>query len=254
MRILRALQGLGIGGLRGLRPALTWSWCPVCEAKRPLVRLADDEMLVRCAGCGSSAVTLSIVAVLREVGATLRQPLAASSVYELSCRGALHRYLRGRVGALTCSEYFADTAPGTERDGIPCQDVQRLTFADERFDLCTSTEVFEHVPDDLAGFREIHRVLKPGGLMILTVPLSGAPRTQERARVAPSGEIIHLLPPHYHLDPAKGGVDVLVFRDYGEDLTERVRAAGFVSARFHHPTTAVPWGHARRILVATKGG
>jgi ubiquinone/menaquinone biosynthesis C-methylase UbiE len=32
--------------------------------------------------------------------------------------------------------------------------VQRLSFADASFDLCTSTEVFEHVPDDRAGLRE----------------------------------------------------------------------------------------------------
>jgi hypothetical protein len=41
------------------------------------------------------------------------------------------------------SEYFNEVAPGAWRDGVQCQDVQRLTFADASFDVCTSTEVFD---------------------------------------------------------------------------------------------------------------
>ena len=52
-----------------------------------------------------------------------------------------------------------------------CQDVQHLTFDDAEFDICTSTEVFEHVPDDIKGFKEIYRVLKDDGVFIFTVPI-----------------------------------------------------------------------------------
>jgi SAM-dependent methyltransferase len=48
--------------------------------------------------------------------------------------------------------------------------VERLPFADDRFDLVTALDVMEHLDDDLAGFKEIQRVLKPGGRALVLVP------------------------------------------------------------------------------------
>lgn len=48
--------------------------------------------------------------------------------------------------------------------------VVELPFADGVFDLVTSLDVIEHVDDDLSALREMRRVLKPGGLLLLTVP------------------------------------------------------------------------------------
>ena len=45
-----------------------------------------------------------------------------------------------------------------------------LPVADAAVDLVTSFEVLEHVPDESFALREIHRVLKPGGEIILSVP------------------------------------------------------------------------------------
>ena len=45
-----------------------------------------------------------------------------------------------------------------------------LPFQDNKFDLVLSTQVFEHVKNPFALMRELHRVCKPGGLIILTVP------------------------------------------------------------------------------------
>jgi SAM-dependent methyltransferase len=104
--------------------------------------------------------------------------------------------------------------------------VQRLSFGDGSFDVCTNTEVFEHVPDDLQGYREIRRVLAPGGVLLFTVPLHDAERTVERARLE-NGVLIHLLPPEYHEDNIRGRNKVLVYRDYGRDIVERLRTAGF---------------------------
>ena len=41
---------------------------------------------------------------------------------------------------------------------------------DEQFDIVISTEVIEHTPDPRRAIREMHRVLKKNGILVLTVP------------------------------------------------------------------------------------
>ena len=45
-----------------------------------------------------------------------------------------------------------------------------LPFEDESFDLVMSIEAFHYVPDPHAAAREISRVLRPGGIVLITVP------------------------------------------------------------------------------------
>lgn len=51
---------------------------------------------------------------------------------------------------------------GFEQGGLP--------FASETFDLVISEEVFEHVHDQLPMWRELHRIMKPGGIAIHVFP------------------------------------------------------------------------------------
>lgn len=46
-------------------------------------------------------------------------------------------------------------------------DVQALQFGDASFDSAVGTFVFCSVPDPVAGLREVRRVLKPGGTLLL---------------------------------------------------------------------------------------
>jgi SAM-dependent methyltransferase len=49
-------------------------------------------------------------------------------------------------------------------------DACRLPFEDNSFDVTLATDVLEHLEDDHQAAREIARVLKPGGLGVITVP------------------------------------------------------------------------------------
>lgn len=175
----------------------------------------------RCLRCLATPIHRAVGLVI----AGLNLPMN-SRVYELSSRGALVRYLRSKFSQVYLSEYYDDTPRGTLRRGVPCQDVQALLMADSTFELVTSTEVFEHVPDDSRGFSEICRVLRPGGQFVFTVPLLEEGATVERARREADGSVTHLTQPEYHSDRLRGTGRVLAFRTYGRDICRRLATAG----------------------------
>jgi SAM-dependent methyltransferase len=49
-------------------------------------------------------------------------------------------------------------------------EAEKLPYENGTFDLVTGLDVVEHLDDDLAGLREMHRVLKPNGRILLFVP------------------------------------------------------------------------------------
>ncbi len=170
-------------------------------------------------------------------------------VYELSTQGPFFRYLCRKFQSVTGSEYWPDVPPGDWRDGYQCQDVQMLTYADDSFDLMTSTEVFEHVAVDMQGFREAHRVLAPDGLMVFTVPIALRRRTIERA-IVKDGEIHHIEEPEYHDDHIRGRKRVLAFRSYGADIVDRLLEAGFRHASINKMAMGHFDGEGRAVIVA----
>lgn len=54
-------------------------------------------------------------------------------------------------------------------------DVNKMPFKSNYFDKIIMSEVAEHLPDDVKGLKEVFRVLKPGGYLILTVPNKNYP-------------------------------------------------------------------------------
>lgn len=49
-------------------------------------------------------------------------------------------------------------------------DITSIPAHDSSFDVVLCTEVLEHVPDSLAALRELTRLVRPGGQLIITVP------------------------------------------------------------------------------------
>ena len=49
-------------------------------------------------------------------------------------------------------------------------EAEQLPYDDGSFDLVTGLDVVEHLDDDVAGLREMRRVLRPGGYALLFVP------------------------------------------------------------------------------------
>jgi len=100
-------------------------------------------------------------------------------------------------------------------------DLSRLALHDESLDILLSSDVFEHVREDEPAWREVQRVLKPGGYVVLTVPAVGEfEKTEVRVEVR-DGEDVHVMEPEYHAEYT------LVYRNYGMDLLEKLADSGF---------------------------
>lgn len=153
-------------------------------------------------------------------------------VYAMEQTTAVYAFLKRSYPNLIGSEFLGDAIPlGSENAaGIRNEDATRLTFASGSVKAVLSFDVFEHIYDYRAAFRESFRVLAPGGVMIFTVPFAArSAQNIERAILNPGGDITHLLPPEYHGDPLSTG-GVLCFRHYGWQMLRDLRDVGFSEA------------------------
>lgn len=81
--------------------------------------------------------------------------------------GGLVRYAKNRgIDIVGFDEGWAASL-GRE-DGTQILTASELSETEGMFDFCSAIEVFEHIADPLAAFRQIRRVLKPGGILFLT--------------------------------------------------------------------------------------
>lgn len=180
---------------------------------------------LRCPNCGLTNRTRATIHVVTR----LLRARPTSTIYLTEQRTGLFRWMDGRFRSLVGSEFFGDRLPYGACDdaGVRNEDITRLTFADGTFDYVISLDVLEHVPDYRAALRELQRVLKPGGRLLLSVPFrSDLERNLVRARIDAQGEIEHLEPPEYHGDPIRPR-GCLAFYHYGWELLDRMSEAGF---------------------------
>ena len=93
-------------------------------------------------------------------------------------------------------------------------DLTALDLPDACMSLVWCSHVLEHILDDHAAMREMHRVLVPGGRAIIQVPIDGE-RTREDASLTTDAQRLAAFGQSDHV------------RMYGTDIESRLRSAGF---------------------------
>lgn len=187
--------------------------------------------------CAQCRLNNRMRAVLHYFYARLR-PRRDSLIYLTEQITIMHTMLKRRHPFLIGSEFLGDKVePGALWNGfqghpdIRNEDFMRLSFPDSGFDFVLSLDVLEHVPDDLAAFREAVRVLRPGGTFLFTAPFINSRETGiVRAEIGSDGAIVHHLAPEIHGNPLDRENGSLAFRTFAWDMIDNLKSCGFADA------------------------
>jgi SAM-dependent methyltransferase len=155
------------------------------------------------------------------------------AVYETAAYNIFRNAKLRRLPNYVISEYFQTAPFGTFVKGVRNENLECLTFSDNRFDLLINSDVLEHVNDLDKALSEIKRVLKPGGYHVFTIPVDEELQTsQTRARVV-NGRLEHVLEPVMHGDSIRNG-GILAFKDFGRDVLDYISRDGFACKEYRY--------------------
>jgi SAM-dependent methyltransferase len=76
----------------------------------------------------------------------------------------------GEVHGIELDPEAAEVARARHAGEVMIGRLEELPWDEATFDLITCLDVIEHTPDDRATLRELRRVCKPGGWLLVTVP------------------------------------------------------------------------------------
>lgn len=191
-----------------------------------------------CSHCGVSLRTADVARVLVDtMGGGKRYETLAACVEDFADLQILNMFSEGRIHeslkemkSYSFGEYFDNIKSGNFYNGVQCIDLQNIPFADHSFDIIVTEDILEHVEDIEKAFREINRVLKVGGALILTVPIH-----EKNITISRKGNENKV----YHGDPLREK-GALVVTDFGNDIIEMLRDFGMdarevVAHRFFEP-------------------
>jgi hypothetical protein len=206
-RVTKAMQRkLQCWQLRGARVE-----CPLCAFQGE--RLADGSWHVRsvCPRCSAETrhrLLAAALTLLPEYGCD--ELLAGKRVMHFAPEKVFRKFILAQAGLYASADLL--------RGDVDFQlDISCMPeIEDGSFDCCIACDVLEHVPNDRAALSELHRVLSPGGTAIITVPQKNhAATTYEDATITTPRGRTRAFGQHDHV------------RIYGDDVVERMRAAGF---------------------------
>ncbi|HXG56706.1 MAG TPA: methyltransferase domain-containing protein [Vicinamibacterales bacterium] len=166
---------------------------------------------VLCPSCGSQIRHRLLAQALGPKGPAASLALDGARVLHISPEYCLSLIFKPRASQYVRADY------ATPDCDIRVDITDMSAISRGSFDIVIACDVLEHVRDDLAAMREVHRVLRPGGTAILSVPQFDGDEPTLEAPSVDSPEARQRL---------YGQTDHE--RNYGSDFGDRLRDAGFI--------------------------
>jgi SAM-dependent methyltransferase len=176
--------------------------CNVCgwrgHAFYPSTGPGYHDLGVICPGCGCLDRHRSLLALL----------LNKTDIFFNVQRVVEVAPMRGFEALMRLQPYLDYTSFDLERHAMEHGDITAMRYETDSQDYFLCFHVLEHISDDGAAIKEIHRVLRPGGAAILQVPLDWHVEATREYDAPDPREVGHV-------------------RRYGRDFSDRLAQAGF---------------------------
>lgn len=190
--------------------------CPCCGSTETFLTNRGRPS-AQCPNCRAKERDRLLVLALTEV---IRLRGSFRAVLHVAPEARVRAFLAPRVETYVATDLTRGVS-SYAGELSAAADLTRLPFRPESFDLVLASHVLEHIPDDRAAVREIHRVLRPGGIALLPVPIThGGPTIEYDA-------------PHPH--------EEMHVRAPGLDYFRRFEESGF--AVVVRRSSDYPWEH-----------
>jgi SAM-dependent methyltransferase len=188
--------------------------CPICGYHGVFISVGHPSRWdARCPQCGSRERHRLTHLWVTEGGG---DKLAGRRILHFAPEKAVMRRMRDNP--------LYETADLHQKGVTHQADITRMPLRDSSYDVIMAHHVLEHIDDDRRAMRELFRLLTPGGVAILSVPLNASRRdTYENPRIAMPEERFA----HFSGDDHK--------RYYGLDFADRLTAVGFVVETYRLP-------------------
>lgn len=203
-------------------------YCAICDRKTIFIEQAEwlrDHYV--CIYCNSIPRNRALIRVLDTYYPSYRKMI----IHESSPCGPCSDKLNNECEQYIPTHYWPDIPPGEFKQGIRCENLERMTFQDNVFDLFITQDVLEHVINPEKAFVEIARTLKPGGAHVFTVPWYYWKDTLVRA-TEKDGVVNYLEEKIYHGNPIDTNGS-LVATEWGNDFVDLIYRTSGMTTTVH---------------------
>ena len=218
----RRLAGAWLADRRQFRGGRLPRTCPICGYHGMFISVGHPGRWdARCLTCGSRERHRLLHLWITEGGG---DKLAGKRILHFAPEKAFMRRMRGNP--------LYETADLLQSGVTHTVDITNTKLPDASYDVVMANHVLEHIRDDRAAMRELFRLLKPGGVALLSVPINATRQTthENPAILSPAARWAHFSA-HDHL------------RYYGLDFAGRLAEAGFAVETFRvSPEEEVKYG------------
>ncbi len=199
---------------------------PVIE-ERQIVGAGLRDAL--CYSCGSTDRERLVFLYLKNKTNLFEEPEKKRILHMAPEKNLTSIMLKSGFERYVCGDLFMEGY--SYPDHVQNMNVLNIPYEDDFFDLVICNHLLEHVPDDRAAMKELHRVLKSNGMGILQVPISlNSPQTFEDFSVTDPQQREIVFGQFDHL------------RIYGQDYPDRLSEAGFVVERSNYASEYSRYG------------